>query len=177
MNDGAIEKYRKRKKLSQQRLAAEVGVSQATISRLEQGDHADLDLRLAAKIARALEVDLREISPDAVADVQPDDFFAYCAEPFCDSNELKRDGAGKPTVYYRSGELYPTRQWDDINFCAQCGHELVKECAECHMRFKHLSNFCTRCGTQASARPTAEEWKRIGEILDEKDRLDDDIPF
>jgi len=175
----ALSVFRKRKKLSQAQLAAEAGVSQATISRLEKGEQ-QVELRTLAKIAKALGVDLRDLVPDseleaALGQLEQNDFYAFCPNPFCPKNsfELKN---GLPAVYWKSGQKYARERFGEVNFCTRCGEELAKECSSCKRRLEDVgTRYCVSCGRPITSRPTPEEWKRIGEMLNQV--KEDDIPF
>lgn len=176
-----IAALRRRKKLSQGELAALAGVSQATISRIEKGTHKP-DLRLLAKIARALGAELRDVAQDSdVLEVanQPDQFYAFCPNPFCDRNKFERSKEGKPLVYWMSGVKYPMERYDEVNFCARCGTDLAKDCPSCRRVLSDVgTRYCISCGAAISNRPTADEWKRIEALLPKEQKPDDDdIPF
>jgi transcriptional regulator with XRE-family HTH domain len=172
---------RRQRKLSQLGLAQEAGVSQATISRLEKGERAP-NLQVLAKIARALGVPIREIVEVAalehlLVDEAPASVYAVCPNPFCERNQLTTSQEGKPRVIFSSGQSYPIDRREEVNFCAQCGTALAKECPSCGKLLQEKSaKFCVRCGTKIYERPTAEEWAKIEEILRSKES-DDDIPF
>jgi putative transcriptional regulator len=167
---------RKEKSLSQADLAKAAGISQTTVSRIEKSEHQP-DLRLWAKIARVLGVDIREIAPDEllveVLGEERDYFFAFCPNPFCDRNETSlKDGSAQ--VYWRSAQRYPGSRYSAVNFCSRCGTELVKDCPGCSLSLEDAgSRYCISCGTQITNRPTKEEWERIRALLTEED----DIPF
>lgn len=172
--------FRKRRKLSQAQLAAEAGVSQATISRLEKGEQ-QVELRTLAKIAKALGVDLRDLLPDselevALGQLEQNDFYAFCPNPFCQKNSLQLTN-GQPSVSWKSGQKFPRERFGEVNFCTRCGEELAKECSSCKRRLEDVgTRFCVSCGRPITTRPTAEEWTKIGEML-KQTKEDDDIPF
>lgn len=168
---------RKEVDLSQAELAKEVGVSQATISRLEKGEY-EPDLRLWSKLARALKMDVRELAPEdlftEITDLERDYFFAFCPNPFCERNESELKN-GIPIVRWRSSARYPMARFSEVNFCSRCGTELVKDCPGCSRPIEDSdARFCISCGTRITNRPTDEEWAAIrGSFAPE----DDDIPF
>jgi transcriptional regulator with XRE-family HTH domain len=179
-----IARLRKKQKLSQAQLATLAGVSQASISRIEK-DEQQPDLRLYAKIAKALKIDLSEIVPSGLLDQllgqdYNESFYAFCPNPFCNKNSFyinKQDG--KPYVTWNSGSTFRTDLYDKVNFCSGCGTDLVKECPSCKQRLQDRgTRFCISCGSKISDRPTKEEWKQIEETCKAKAEFnDDDIPF
>jgi transcriptional regulator with XRE-family HTH domain len=189
MNDAGsnIALVRKRKRLSQGELAGFVGVSQTTISRIEKGEQ-EVGFPTLAKIARILNVELHELSPSAAAAEQPlspdGSFYAFCQNPFCSSNEFGLNDDGGPYIRWRSRTQYDAVDWGDINFCAKCGEDLVKECPKCKLRLRQSGQFCTRCGQQLATRPTGNEWDQIRKKLASANNtaaqsgdFEDDIPF
>jgi putative transcriptional regulator len=166
---------RKAKDLSQAQLAESLGVSQATVSRLEKGDYIP-SLKIAAKLGRELGIELKDLLTDEAMRrnheaAESRRFFAFCPDPFCARNEFKKLN-GDPVVLWNSGALYDLDEWEDINFCTHCGSELIKECPGCSRHLeKSGARFCVRCGAKINERPTKEELDRITEALD------DDIPF
>lgn len=166
-----IAPLRKKKKLSQQKLAELAEVSQATISRLEKGEQ-EINVKTLAKIARALDVELTELAPPDVLNSKAaaqDGFYAFCPNPFCRLNRRQLEN-GEATVRFSSGSSHASGEWTEINFCRSCGTDMVKECPSCKLRLKEHARFCTRCGHELTSRPTPEEWKQIREEFD-------DIPF
>lgn len=172
---------RKSRELSQAQLAKEVGVSQATISRLEKGEYKP-PLKLLVKLARSFDLQLRDvIDPAALRDVLgPNDdtrFYAFCPNPLCQANEIDSDEDGKPCIVWKSANHYSRDSYNDVNFCHQCGTELVKECPSCDRLLEHRARYCIRCGAQVTDRPTEQDWKRIRQTLESRKDEDDDIPF
>lgn len=169
---------RKDHHLSQAELAEKVGVSQSTISRIEKGD-LEPDLRVLSKIARELGITVKDmISKETVAEILgqqgQESFYAFCPNPFCDLNKLDKKN-GSPRVSWSSGNRYASWQFNEINYCAHCGTDLVKECPSCGRQFEEPNTrFCVTCGIQITDRPTEEEWEKIRAILNEGE---DDIPF
>lgn len=176
-----IIKARKRQKLSQADLAALIGVSQASISRIEKSEQHP-DFKLYAKIAKALKVDLKDIAPEEMLEQLQrqspfENFYAFCPNPFCDKNEF---GWNKDTmksfVRWNSGKFHEAENYNKANFCSSCGTDLVKECPNCKQRLTDKgSRYCMGCGTEITERPTHEEWK----IIEEKNKakLADELPF
>jgi len=181
-----IAELRKERDLSQGALAKEVGVSQATISRLEALENEGADIRLLSKIARALgqrldallpEDFLKELSRDSIGDL----FVAFCPNPLCMTNKVGLDREGRPSVTWESAQSYPSSGFLEYNYCPECGEELVKECPECKRRFEtKRPRFCFTCGARVCERPTDEEWKIIRQHLAKKAEdanPSGDIPF
>lgn len=171
---------RKAKDMSQLALAKMVGVSQATISRIEKGE-VQPDLRLWARLAKALDQQVRDLAPeDLLADVLPESiesFYAFCPNPFCGRNQLSKAKDGSIQVMWQSNARYTIERWSQLNFCARCGTELVKDCPGCgKVLDEPNTRFCVSCGKRITERPTADEWKKIAEVLADK-ADDDDIPF
>jgi transcriptional regulator with XRE-family HTH domain len=164
-----IRTRREELRLSQTTLALAIGASQAAVSRLESSKEAPSDFRLLAKLARALKQPLSEFlkSTDILASnvLTEEEFFAFCPNPFCDTNELTNGRQGI-LVYWSSWASYPGEQFLEINFCPCCGTEFVKECGQCKRRFpKKESRYCIRCGEKICHRPTEEEWAIITEMF------------
>jgi transcriptional regulator with XRE-family HTH domain len=170
-----IASRRRQKKLSQEGLAQLAGLSQATISRVEKGEGSTL--QVLAKIARALDVPVREIAEESglqnlFEQSEAEIFYAICPNPFCKKNELILVD-GKPAVSWSSGQFYPMARLQETNFCPSCGTELAKECPSCGKILEEKNaRFCIRCGNPIHKRPTPEEWIRIGKLFS-----NDDIPF
>lgn len=169
-----IAELRRKKGLSQADLAAASALSQATISRLEAADRFTKDIRLLSKVANALREPLSDLLPDdflqeTLQTNGEETFFAFCPNPFCTENTNGLDNDGNPFIRWTSNGIHQSAQFDQTNFCAACGTELVKECPSCKRRFEHKrTKFCITCGSQVCDRPTAEEWQRIREIYEPK---------
>lgn len=184
-NEYNLVKLRKRKDLSQKKLAEQVGVSQSTISRIEKAEY-PADIKLLAKIARALDVGINDIVPENFLNNLHEQenqvsFYAFCPSPFCIRNEYYRED-GKTYIKWRSYTSYNTSRFDEVNFCTICGDELVKECPNCKKRLEDKgSRFCISCGGRIHKRPTKEEWDKINGILEKTEKReeseDEDIPF
>ncbi|MGD8813792.1 MAG: helix-turn-helix domain-containing protein [Anaerolineales bacterium] len=163
---------RKELKLSQEELAQMVGVSQATISRIEKGEYAP-SLQMLIKIARALNIDIREAIPEGLMnDVSTHEdmntFMTICPNPLCDSNDFYRED-GKDFVLWKSWQQHGIDQFEEINFCEVCGIDLIKGCPSCGRKLeKKGARFCITCGTNLHNRPTPEEWTEIREILNRR---------
>jgi transcriptional regulator with XRE-family HTH domain len=176
-----IARWRKRKNLGQEELAAAAGVSQATISRVEKQEQT-ANIKTLAKIARALGVGLSELVPAESLNSDGDDadsFYAFCENPLCARNKLKLEN-GNPSVFWESWQQYRNAAWSEANFCRTCGTELMKECRSCNKRFLEKGGrFCTRCGTENTTRPSEKEWEAIRARLGigKTEEFDDDIPF
>lgn len=175
---------RKAKELSQQEVAVALGISQATISRIENGESFPSDVRQLAKLAKLLDVPMSELLaalPDdfSAATAGETPFYAFCSNPFCESNRLLRTD-GKDFVKWASGEQQAGMFFDEVNFCDSCGGELTKDCKNCRRPLTKLSKYCIKCGEQIYIRPTPDEWKRIKTILDRQEPKappSEDIPF
>lgn len=176
-----ISALRKRQEMSQNELAQEAGLSQATVSRLEGLDEFPSDLKLLSKLARALSEPLAELLPESFADEihstnQRRTFQAFCPDPFCSRNSTGRNENGNVYFDRKSNTQYSSQDYETINFCGSCGTDLVKECSSCKRRISNgLSRFCVSCGNEISNRPTTEEWKKIEESHPKA--KDDDVPF
>ena len=170
---------RKAKELSQAELAEYIGVSQATISRIENGE-TQLSLQLAAKLARVLEVDLVDIIPEEslrnlTGHVGQEAFYAFCPNPLCVRNKVEKVD-NQVLVTWNSGQRYPSHRYEEVNFCTSCGTALVRECPQCKRLLENPGTwYCMSCGSRITDRPTPDEWAQIRELLAPKD--DDDIPF
>lgn len=167
-----ITELRKSKwKWSQAELAAKAGVSQATISRIEGlTGPSSKDVRLLAKVAKALDEPLVEILPEGFLEETlqigaEDTFLAFCPDPFCTANTYGLADDGTASVSWTSKCEYSTAWFDETNFCAACGSDLVKECSNCKRRFgKTIPKFCVNCGNRIRKRPTQEDWENIGAL-------------
>ena len=162
---------RKERSISQAAIADQVGVSQATISRLESLSMPPSDTRLIAKLSRSLGVRVSELlSESSLQDLwgeAPDEsFVAFCPNPFCKRNVHYVDADdGSLTVRWDSSERYLASQYDEFNFCGECGEDLVKECPSCRRRMDtDRLRFCVTCGSRICERPTDAEWVRLKEI-------------
>jgi transcriptional regulator with XRE-family HTH domain len=164
-----IAELRKSMQMSQAELAMAAGVSQATISRLESSAATPSDIRLLAKLAKALKQPLTDFLPQNAVFVPDQVFYAFCPNPICNKNTLDRTGPLRRLVLWTSWRPYPSEDFENINFCGACGKELVKECPECRLRFvEEASEYCTRCGHKINNQPTQEQLNQL---------VDDDIPF
>jgi DNA-binding XRE family transcriptional regulator len=182
----SLAELRKARKLSQAEMAAQAGVSQATVSRLEASEKHPTDVRLLAKLAKALETPLSELLP-AGSDLPfryGEQFYAFCPNPFCSLNRTGIDKEGVPFVSWTSTTSYPSNEFDEVNYCATCGTELVKDCPSCKRRFdQQRTNYCVTCGERVSDHPTEEEWARIRantpkrNATEEPTAAEEDIPF
>lgn len=175
----SIVELRKSRNMSQADLASAVGVSQATISRLEK-DEGAATIQALAKIARVFAYDLRDLlPPDRLRELSGafvgDEFYAFCPNPFCRDNTTGvKDGI--PTVTWKSGKSYETELFEETNFCPSCGTELAKECPSCSRKLERNAKYCIACGKEITNHPTEDEWKRI-KSLHTPTEFDDDIPF
>jgi transcriptional regulator with XRE-family HTH domain len=154
--------------LTQAQLAAAIGVSQATISRLASTKAYAGDVGVVARLAQHFKIPLTELLPDLHSDVTGESFFAFCPNPFCYENEISRD----VFLAWSSFREYPSDDFSETNFCSSCGTALCKECPSCQRKFnKKFTLFCVRCGVRVCERPTPEEQKKI------RNMIEDDIPF
>jgi DNA-binding XRE family transcriptional regulator len=176
-----LSELRKQASRSQADLASAIGVSQATISRLEAAESCPTDIRLLSKIAKALNEPLNALVPEQFLEQLLPNFYgetfsAFCPNPFCDLNAHGLDATGAVAVSWKSWDKYDSSRFDEVNFCHRCGTELVKDCPSCKHRFDQKSaQFCMTCGTRITSRPTAEEWKKLHEIHEAQ--RESDIPF
>lgn len=164
-----IAEWRKNANYSQAELAHELEISQSSVSRLESMDVCPDDFRLLSKLARALHRELTEIIPDYLQEsILPRNdsnvFYAFCDNPFCDSNEhLIRDG--RPYVNWKSSKSFPSELFQYKNFCPRCGNDLIKECPNCKRRLEErFTRFCGACGAKMTDHPTEDEWARIASL-------------
>jgi len=146
--------------MSQGALAGLCGVSQATISRLEASEEEPSDIRVLSRIGRALGIALRDLVPERsqpISSLAPFEFYAYCPNPHCSSNNVKIEPKG-PVVEWKSWKAYPEEDFVNINFCGSCGAELLKECPNCRRRFTDkYANYCITCGQTVWRVLTEEE--------------------
>lgn len=178
-----VARLRRRRKLSQESLGERLNASQASISRLEASANPPGDIRLISQLAQALDVTVVDLlagfeAPSGLAAAEPEAFYAFCPNPFCDRNKVGRQSTGT-FVTWTSGQLYPPHAFDETNFCQRCGEQLVKNCPSCRRPLKKAgTRFCITCGTPVVKRPTQEEWQAIAKAHPEPgDSDDEDIPF
>jgi len=177
-----ISKLRKTHSISQQDLAQRAQLSQATISRLEASDSPPSDVQTISKLARALKTGVAELldgfpAPSALVEGEVEQFYAFCPNPFCSSNEVGRGKDKKVFVRWRSGEMYEGSTFDEVNYCRQCGTSIIKQCPSCKKTFRRQNTqYCVTCGTAVCERPTKEDWAKIAEDYPDIPS-DDDIPF
>ena len=182
-----IARLRKRRKFSQSALAFRSGTSQATVSRVEASEQPPADTKLISQLALALDVNVTDLLagmsvPSALLSSGQEDFYAFCANPFCDSNQTERNPDGTCVVAWNSSQLHHASVYDETNYCVRCGEDLVKSCPSCGKRLKKAgTKFCATCGAVVANRPTKDEWKKIEELHPKKkgkfDDMEDDIPF
>ena len=181
-----IAEARKKKGISQEDLAKKAGVSQATISRIESGD-TDLGLQMASKVARELDLELREIIPEQRLDEifghhLAEHFVAFCPNPFCNDNLLRSEDE-QSSVSWSSGASYPMEhyEYEEVNYCPSCREDLIKECPNCTRPLEKIGvRFCIACGETITDRPTSKEWVKISEVLDSREskgKDEEEIPF
>lgn len=179
-----LAELRKNAELTQVELAARVGVSQTTISRIEASEDQPSDLGVVARIARALNQRLADLVPEDDLDeffgTGDQTFYAFCPNPLCRQNRYERAKDGNPVVYWKSWEPYPLGEFERVNFCPFCGEKLTKQCPDCTRKLPaSYVRFCITCGKRICDRPTEAEWARIREKLEEAEEVntDDEIPF
>lgn len=175
-----IQKAREELELSQSELANAVDVSQSTISRLEKLSTIS-DIRLAAKLAMKLKLDVNELLSDQAKQLigswVGEEFYAFCPNPFCDSNRLCRNRGGEAAVEWDSGTTFSYERFEELNFCRFCGTEVIKQCPGCGRSFTDgHTTFCSTCGSKVTDRPSKEEWEQIRELI-RPVISEDDIPF
>lgn len=176
----ALERERRRARLSQADLAHESGVSQSTISRIERGVY-NPGLDVFAKLARSMGVPVSDIAPEAISQLNdPEDeaFFAFCQNLLCDRNELTTDSPGGIAVLWKSYQQFPITSFGEVNFCTSCGEELVKKCPSCTRRLQRGARYCLVCGTRI-VEPTTDDWAAAKELYEARKSQDDDddVPF
>lgn len=178
---------RKARDLSQHDVAVALGVSQATVSRIESGESFPTDVRQLTKLAKLLQMPLTELltsHPEhfpAQSAADDEIFYAFCPNPLCESNQLSRKD-GVDFVLWKSGGKYASNSFDEINFCDSCGTELVKDCKNCGRPLTRLARFCVKCGEPTYAEPSPDVWKQITAILNSREPIgapppSDEIPF
>ncbi len=179
-----VAQIRKDSGVSQEALGDEVGVSQATISRLERSADVPDDARLIAKLSRALDMPVREFMADfdlprGLGSYQVDGFYAFCPNPACGTNKVTRAPNGSLTLHWRSGEFYGQDTFEETNFCGACGTELLKQCPSCERPLRDAgSKYCVTCGAQINDRPTEDDLavlRKLHPPLAQPD--DDELPF
>jgi len=161
-------------------LAGLIGVSQSKISRIEKlsGIH---DVALATKLSGPLRIELTDLlsasARQGLHQSSADNFFAFCPNPLCRSNETKKLSDGKFSTTWKSGRRYPHAQFLQTNFCGRCGTELVKQCSNCERKFTdEHTRFCIACGHAATERPSVADMAEIEEVF--KDAIaEEDLPF
>src|SRR5688572_20857753 len=121
-----IRRARSTRELSQADLARLAQVSQATISRLEAASEPPSDIRVLARVAKVLGLDLADLLDGTPLDVAPaDEFWAFCPNPLCDRNKTGVTAdTGAPWLQFASSKRYLAQSWSDVNFCGRCGTEL-----------------------------------------------------
>lgn|GEM_PF-2290013 len=147
--------------MSQSDLAEKAGVSQATISRLENaaGDVA-VDLRTVHRLSAALRIPVsalippREEVPDRgalplmMAPTEHDEFWVVCTNPMCSDNEIIARRGAKPEVVWAWDE-FDGGIFEQIQYCSECGGKLLKCCPKCGKWFdRGDTKYCMRCGTR-----------------------------
>lgn len=135
---------RRKAKLSQSEVAAEVGCKQSALSMFEQGDGTKLNETVINKLAKKFGVSL---TASAENDVPAPSAFSvavavhgFCPNPHCPSNQMYEvDGR---TLFL------PNRLMADPvmgKFCARCGEILEKRCPNCGAPV-HDGAICSLCG-------------------------------
>src|SRR5262245_20877350 len=162
-----ILELRNANKLSQAQLAQASGLSQATISRLESSESVPSDVRILVKIAKGLGVPLNELRPDDEVAAR-ELFYAFCPNPFCPENKTEMGPKGSAAVRWTSSRAYPTFEFEEVNFCHECGTQLVKDCPDCGKRLEQrYTKYCIKCGREICNRPTQQDWAEIRRIHNE----------
>jgi DNA-binding XRE family transcriptional regulator len=155
--------------LTQRELAERVGISQTTVSRLEAGQRiASLSPEAIEAISKEVNTPIMELiagSPMGyLADQRPlTEFRAYCPNLACLSNqELSKAGTG--TWTHIMDCPYPPSMWEQIEYCIQCRHRLVKQCPKCGQPIISAEYlFCARCGRKLRDEVTEEtiaKWRK-----------------
>lgn len=189
-----VQRLREDRGLKQSELAAKAGISQSTLSRLENTEIRSGGVQIVLKVARALGVTFSELVVGTPMEglihdesKSGDSFFAFCPNPFCDLNEPSLNQDGSVRVDWDSSQQFSSSEYEEINYCESCGTELVKECKGCGKRLhRSVSNYCRRCGDPLNRRPTKDEKLLLSKALAKsKSRYEsygepvsaDDIPF
>ena len=139
-----IKEARRKAKISQEELAAEVGCRQSAISMFEQGDGTKLNDEVIAKLSAKFGIEIStggsDLEPVAARPLVMSPHTAFCPNPGCPSN----------VKYQVEGRLLakPDRAAADPaggRFCAVCGELLVRRCPNCGAEV-HEGAVCTFCG-------------------------------
>lgn len=154
-------------KLSQAKLAKRVGVSQATLSRLEKSESDPSDFRLLVNIAKALSIPVASLVEGTPLAASPEEnregqFLAICVNLLCPRNEVERLKDGRIRFKYTAEQMHPLSEFGEIHFCGACGRSLLKECPNCQAKVKeNTQRYCVRCGHALLPLPSDEIIKKI----------------
>ena len=139
-----IREARRKAKISQEELAAEVGCKQSAISMFEQGDgtklNDDVISRLSEKFGVKISTGVEEPVPVSPRPLVVTPHTGFCSNPHCPSN-VKYDVEGRPFAR-------PDRAMADPaggRYCAVCGEVLSRRCPNCGAPV-HDGAVCTFCG-------------------------------
>ena len=130
-----LKEARRKAKVGQSELAAEVGCKQSAISMFERGDPTKLGREYVEKIAAKFHVLIPERNGDESAYVA-----GFCPNPECPTNMACEIGGKRFFV--------PDREKADPvggRFCAMCGEVLEKVCPNCGAAL-HAGAVCSICG-------------------------------
>ena len=145
-----IKEARRKAKLSQSVVAAEVGCKQSALSMFEQGDGTKLNDEVVSKLAEKFGISLTEKKtpvseqpvsvPLVLAPTASVSVHGFCPNAHCPSNKL----------YEVDGRTFalPNRLTADPvggKFCALCGEVLEKRCPNCGAPV-HDGAICSLCG-------------------------------
>ena len=128
--------------ITQSQLAAKVGCKQAAISMFEKGKPTKLSNEYVQKMAKILQLDIKEMMKEADAarsEEKEESAFAagFCPDPECPSNASYMVGR---RTFFRI-----TLQRG--NYCAHCGEVLEKSCPACGAPVNEGA-CCTMCGAR-----------------------------
>lgn len=173
-----IARLRDTAQMTQKGLAEKAGLSQSTISKLENSLTDDASLGDLGRISAALNTTLKELlSGTKLADVLGESgeyvFHAFCPNAMCPSNKVVwRNDA--PGIIWKSWQSFLISEFAVVNFCERCGERLVKDCPSCGSFLRSPNGkWCVTCGARIHARPTDKEWDEINRAA----QPGSDIPF
>lgn len=130
-----LKEARRRAKVGQSELAAEVGCKQSAISMFERGDPTKLGREYVEKIAAKFNVSIEE-RPSG----EPVSASGFCPNPECPTNIAYEIG-GKSFFVPDRAKADPVGG----RFCAMCGEVLEKKCPNCGAAL-HPGAVCSICG-------------------------------
>lgn len=143
---GKLKEARRKAKLSQSELAAEVGCNQSALSMFESGDPTKLNDEVVGKLAKKFNLSLTPVAgADEVAVQAPVSVPRAAGSGFCPNRHCPTNRAFEVeelTLYL------PDRAMADPvggRFCAMCGEVLERRCPSCGATV-HAGAICSHCG-------------------------------